>query len=157
MTESQIERPKKNKSATESGKNRRHPLKSQVVVEQVTGAIICTAHCQGRVHDFRLFKQSKVRPKAVVTCLADKGYQGIAQLHPHSRTPHKKPRKSYLSQLQKQQNRELARMRVICEHVNCKLKVFRILAERYRNRRRRFALRFNLSAGLYNYELSLPA
>lgn len=26
--------------------------------------------------------------------------------------------------------------------------------ERYRNRRQRFSLRFNLIAGLYNYELS---
>ncbi|MCA1626568.1 MAG: IS5/IS1182 family transposase, partial [Acidobacteria bacterium] len=30
----------------------------------------------------------------------------------------------------------------------------RIIAERYRNRRKRFALRFNLIAGLYNYELN---
>jgi len=29
------------------------------------------------------------------------------------------------------------------------------LAERYRNRRKRFGLRFNLIAGLYNYELRL--
>jgi hypothetical protein len=28
-----------------------------------------------------------------------------------------------------------------------------ILAERYRNRRKRFALRMSLFAGLYNYEL----
>lgn len=34
------------------------------------------------------------------------------------------------------------------------LKIFRILAERYRNRRRRFGLRFNLIAGIYNYELN---
>ena len=34
------------------------------------------------------------------------------------------------------------------------LKVFHILSERYRNRRRRFGLRFNLIAGLYNYELA---
>jgi len=29
------------------------------------------------------------------------------------------------------------------------------LAEKYRNRRQRFGLRFNLIAGLYNYELGL--
>jgi len=34
------------------------------------------------------------------------------------------------------------------------LKVFRILSERYRNRRRRFGLRFNLIAALYNHELN---
>lgn len=32
---------------------------------------------------------------------------------------------------------------------------FRIVAERYRNRRQRFSLRFNLIAGLDNYELDL--
>ncbi len=36
-------------------------------------------------------------------------------------------------------------------------KIFRILAERYRNRRRRFGLRCNLIAALYNYECSQAA
>ncbi len=35
------------------------------------------------------------------------------------------------------------------------LKVFRILAQPYRNRRRRFGLRFNLIAALYNRGLDL--
>ncbi|MEJ6485435.1 IS5/IS1182 family transposase, partial [Nostoc punctiforme UO1] len=35
------------------------------------------------------------------------------------------------------------------------LNIFRILSSRYRNRRKRFGLRFNLIAGIYNYELSL--
>jgi hypothetical protein len=55
----------------------------------------------------------------------------------------------------KKKNRELARKRVIGEHINRKMKIFKILAERYRNRRKRFGLRFNLIAGLYNYELRL--
>jgi hypothetical protein len=33
------------------------------------------------------------------------------------------------------------------------LKVFRILSDRYRNRRKRFGLRFNLIAAIYNLEL----
>ena len=45
--------------------------------------------------------------------------------------------------------------RRMVEHVIRGLKIFRILAERYRNRRKRFSLRFNLIAGLYNYELGL--
>ncbi len=40
------------------------------------------------------------------------------------------------------------------EHVIRSLKIFRILSERYRNRRRRFALRFNLIAAIYNFELN---
>lgn len=87
--------------------------------------------------------------------LADSGYQGLSQLHEKSKTPQKKPRKGELSGEQKQANRELARRRVVVEHVIRSLKIFRILAERYRNRRKRFSLRFNLIAGLYNYELGL--
>jgi hypothetical protein len=39
------------------------------------------------------------------------------------------------------------------EHVIGQLKVFRILQERYRNRRKRFGLRLSLMAGIYNYDL----
>lgn len=79
----------------------------------------------------------------------------MQKLHSKSRTPHKKPRKGELSDEQKQSNRELARRRVVVEHIIRSLKIFRILAERYRNRRRRFSLRFNLIAGLHNFELCL--
>jgi DDE superfamily endonuclease len=87
--------------------------------------------------------------------LADSGYQGLQKLHEKSRTPREKPRKSELTDEQKQSNRDLARRRVVVEHVIRCLKIFRILAERYRNRRSRFSQRFNLIAGLYNYELSI--
>lgn len=90
-------------------------------------------------------------------CLADKGYQGIAKLHPSTCTPTKKPRKGKLSKAERQHNRNLARLRVIAEHVNRKLKIFRILAERYRNRRKRFGLRFNLIAAIINFELALSS
>jgi hypothetical protein len=86
--------------------------------------------------------------------LADSGYQGLSKLHAKSKTPQKKPRKGELSGEHKRSNRELARRRVVVEHVIRSLKIFRILAERYRNRRKRFSLRFNLIAGLYNYEFS---
>ncbi|MDR2539526.1 MAG: IS5/IS1182 family transposase, partial [Chlamydiales bacterium] len=33
------------------------------------------------------------------------------------------------------------------------LKRFKIISDRYRNRRKRFSLRFNLIAGIYNLEL----
>ncbi len=126
------------------------------MVDQETKKIICTAHGRGKSHDFRLFKASKVRLKKDIECLADKGYQGIQKFHFLSRTPTKKRRGSDLSAQEKKMNRELAQLRIVGEHVNRKLKVFKILSERYRNRRRRFGLRFNLIAGLYNYELTLP-
>ncbi len=115
--------------------------------------MICTHHGRGPVHDFALYQRSKVEPHESLEVLADSGYQGLSKLHARGRTPHKKPRKSELTDAQKQSNRALARRRVVVEHVIRRLKIFRILAERYRNRRKRFSLRFNLIAGLYNYEL----
>ncbi len=79
----------------------------------------------------------------------------MQKLHGKSKTPRKNPRKSELTDEQKQSNRELARRRVVVEHVIRSLKIFRILGERYRNRRKRFAIRFNLIAGLHNFELRL--
>ena len=89
--------------------------------------------------------------------LADKGYQGIHRYHANSCIPHKKPRKGQLTKEQKRQNKEQAHLRVRVENVIRHLKIFRILSSRYRNRRKRFSLRFNLIAGLYNYELRLAA
>ncbi len=88
--------------------------------------------------------------------MGDKGYQGIHKLHAKSRIPKKKPRRGELSREEKKSNQELAKVRVVGEHINRKLKIFKILSDRYRNRRKRFGLRFNLIAGLYNYELRLP-
>lgn len=126
-----------------------------MLVDQQSKQIICTAHSKGRVHDFRLFKTSLVKLRSDIECLADKGYQGIQKLHPHSCTPQKKPRGGNLPLVDRLSNRRLAQRRVVSEHVNRSLKIFKILSERYRNRRRRFSLRFNLIAGLYNYELAL--
>ena len=129
-----------------------------MIVNGATGQIICTAFGKGRVHDFRLFKLHRVPMLPQQLCLADKGYQGITKLHSASCTPTKKPRRpANLSKSERQHNRLLARLRVVAEHVNRRLKIFRILAERYRNRRRRFGLRFNLIAGIINLELALPS
>lgn len=88
-------------------------------------------------------------------CLAAQGYQGIAKLHAGSCVPTRKPRGADLSTAERQHNRNLAQLRIVGEHINRRLKIFRILKEQYRNRRRRFGLRCNLIAGLLNYELAL--
>ena len=139
----------KKQRAYYSGKKKYHTLKAQVVAEQVTGQIICTAFRKGRVHDFRLFKREGVPLGPDQLCLGDKGYQGIAKVHANTCIPTKKAS-------ERQHNRLLARLRVVIEHVNRRMKIFRILAERYRNCRRRYGLRFNLIAAIINLELTYP-
>jgi len=117
--------------------------------------VICTHHGRGPIPDFALSGRSKIELHEGLEMLADSGSQGLSKLHAKSQTPQKKPRQAQLTEAQKQSNRELARRRVVVEHVIRSLKIIRILAERYRNRRKRFSLRFNLIAGLHNYELGL--
>jgi hypothetical protein len=82
--------------------------------------------------------------------LADAGYQGLTSLHSNSQTPAKKSKLHPLSAEQKAANCKLSRKRILIENIIRKLKIFRILSERYRNRRKRFGLRFNLTAAIYN-------
>ena len=50
--------------------------------------------------------------------------------------------------------RVLRQRLVWVEHVFARLKRFRTLASRYRNRRQQLGLHFNLIAGIYNFELA---
>jgi IS5 family transposase len=127
------------------------------LINQKTKEIICIVVRKGKVHDFRVWKESRVGIEKKTELLADKGYQGIKKIHSHSRTPIKKTKKKPLNKEQKQFNKQLAKERIVVEHVHRRLKIFRILSSRYRNRRRRFGLRINLIAGIYNYELSLSS
>jgi len=82
--------------------------------------------------------------------VADSGYQGIGQLHANSCLPQKKSKHHPLTDQQKASNREISQVRIAVENTIGRLKVFKILAERYRNRRKRFGLRFNLLAAIAN-------
>jgi hypothetical protein len=155
VTESPIEKPQKGQKRFFSGKQGEHTLKTQVIIHQKSTAIICLAHGLGRIHDFKLFKTSSVRFGELLKVIADKGYQGINKIHQLSETPIKKPKGKKLTKEHKKYNRELNRLRIAVEHVNRRLKIFKILSERYRNRHRRFGLRSNLIAGIYNHELAI--
>jgi IS5 family transposase len=125
-----------------------------LIANPKTTEIVATAFTYGSKHDFQLFKDDQTNIAEHIRVLADAGYQGLAELHENCQTPFKKSKYHPLTTRQKQRNRRLARKRIVIEHVFRKLKVFRILSERYRNRRKRFALRFNLIAAIYNLELN---
>ena len=128
-------------------------MKSQVLVDASSLKILATAHAKGPKHDYALFKERAPRCKPDVWYVADSGYQGLASRHPQSCLPVKKPKGEELSDEAKAHNRALGRFRIAVEHVIRSLKVWRILKETYRNRRKRFSLRFNLIAGLVNANL----
>lgn len=116
--------------------------------------IICTAFANGKRHDFRLFKESKTQIHPAIGVVTDTGYQGLQKIHAKTQMPKKKSKKNPLTKEDKRNNQQLSRERVLNENVIGSLKRFKILSDRYRNRRKRFTLRFNLIAGIYNLELT---
>jgi hypothetical protein len=124
-----------------------------VVVDKKTRKVICTAFANGKRHDFRLFKESKTRIHSTIQADTDTGYQGIKRFHSNSVLPKKRTKKNPLSAADKAANRKISSERVGNEHAIGFIKRFKILSERYRNRRKRFGLRFNLIAGICNFEL----
>ena len=124
-----------------------------MIADLNTEQILATDFCHGSKHDFQLFKESRSALSPAICALADAGYQGLAALHANSQTPAKKTKLHPLSLAQQASNRALSRERILIENIIRRLKIFRILSERYRNRRKRFGLRFNLIAALYNLEL----
>ncbi len=118
-----------------------------------SGRILSVRTGKGRRHDFHLLKTSGVRVHPRVQIACDTGYQGLQKLHTNCLKPVKANKKRPLSKEQKAANRAINSRRVVVEHAIRRLKIFRILGERYRNRRRRFGLRLNLIAALTNLEL----
>jgi hypothetical protein len=84
---------------------------------------------------------------------ADSGYQGILKFHNNSLTPVKKSKNNPLSDEDKLFNRTLSSERIFIENINAKIKVFRCLSSRYRNRRSRHLLRMSLICGFINFEM----
>ena len=123
------------------------------MVDKQTHQILCTQVGKGRRHDYHLYKSSKVHVHRETEVLVDTGYQGLQKIHARIRKPQKGSKKKPLSKDEKKSNRQINSVRVTVEHVIRSVKIFRIMAERYRNRRKRFTLRLNLIAAIYNFEL----
>jgi len=100
-----------------------------------------------------LFKESKTHIHKDTKTLVDTGFVGIQKIHTNSELPKKRSKKNPLTLEDKKRNQEISSERVICENIIGKMKRYKILSEKYRNRRKRFGLRFNLLAGLHNYEI----
>ena len=126
----------------------------QVVIDKKTRKVICIAYSNGKKHDFRLYKESKTRIHPETLAETDTGYVGIKKIHANSLLPKKRTKKNPLTKEEKRCNKEISSDRVTNEHGIGFIKRFKILAERYRNRRKRFGLRFSLIAGICNFDLA---
>jgi hypothetical protein len=97
-----------------------------------------------------LYKQSQAYIYPSTIAEVDTGYQGLQKLHANTAIPKKKSKKNPLTKADKKNNQQISSSRVVIENIIRELKIFRILSEKYRNRRRRFKLRLNLIAAINN-------
>lgn len=124
-----------------------------MVVDKRSTRVICTNFSNGKKHDFRLFKESRVYWNKEIKGVTDTGYTGIKKIRGNVILPKKASKNHPLTKQEKEENRKISSERVVNENVIGMLKRFKIIADRYRNRRKRFGLRFNLIAGIYNHEI----
>jgi len=148
-TEQPIERPKKNQKSYYSGKKKRHTLKTEIRVTQ-KGRIVHVSHSKpGAVHDFALHKEEPPLPTES-RAYVDSGYQGLDKLHKATELPYKSSKNNSLDQEKKDYNQALSKCRVVVENIIGDIKTFRILSDRYRNKCKRYNVKFNIIAGIVN-------
>lgn len=145
-TEQPINRPKgKDQKKWYSGKKKRHTIKHQVIAGKGGKILAVGKSSYGKVHDKKDYeRQHFILPEGVPK-KADMGYIGTTW-----QTPVKKPKGKFLSEEEKSFNRKLSKERIIIEHVIGKMKIFKILAERFRNPRGDHMMIFKNIAGFYN-------
>jgi hypothetical protein len=124
-----------------------------LIINGETGEIIGVCEEKGAVHDLEIFKRSKYHFLTDILLVGDKGYQGIKFYHSNSLTPYKRSKKVKLNDYQKWFNSQIGSYRIFIEHVNRRIKRFKILQYRYRNKQKKHLLRISLIAGLHNFEL----
>jgi hypothetical protein len=148
-TENQIERPKYNQKEYYSGKKKRHTVKTEIRVTKRGRIVHVSQSVPGSVHDFRLLEEGEEIPQGT-HAMADSGYEGLCNIHEDSETPKKKPKNGELTKEEKEKNTALSKVRVIVENILGDIKIFRIMSDRYRNKRIRFNLKFRIISGIVN-------
>lgn len=135
VTESKINRPKKNQAKFYSGKKKAHTIKTQVT--NLKNKLILTVSQQpGSVHDYQILKETKTEViKDSQRAVVDMGYTGLKSLHENCLIPKRKPRGKELTPEEKRLNAEISSYRIASEHTICHLKYSKILSTKVRSRK----------------------
>jgi hypothetical protein len=164
--EQKIQRPKDKtkRNAYFSGKKKTHTLKSQVAVDEETGAIADVSESvPGPTADLKLLEQSKLlqRLPEGVGGLADSAYQGIAKLHPLCASPRKKPWGKNKPRPPEDilYNHAFSCRRIVVENTINRLRRYQCLTQTDRQHRQNHTTRVCAVAGLVNRQLAhrMPA
>ena len=114
-----------------------------------------TGYKKGRRHDYAIYKKNHpATPKQVVNVF-DLGYLGVEKDFPKqlSSLPNRKNRNQKISEEERCYNKDQSKRRIVIEHIICRLKKYRILADVFRNRLRKYNKVSDIVSGLVNYRI----
>ncbi len=156
-TEQQIPRHvnKNKRKMYYSGKKKRHTVKNQIMVNKDGYILHKVAHKKGKRHDYDIYKKNHPVTSKEVVNVFDLGYLGVGKDYPKqiSSLPYRKKRNHKLSKEEKEYNKNHSKKRIIIEHSICRLKKYRILADVFRNKLRKYNKVSDIVSGLINYKI----
>ena len=116
----------------------------------LTGIIQAVRCRRGTVHDFKILIESNLKINLAARIKVDKGFQGIKKIYKNAEVPFKATKKKPLTVEQKKYNQQLAKERIIIEHLNRECKIFRICQERYRGKHKNYERTWKLVSAIVN-------
>jgi hypothetical protein len=164
--EQKVQRPKDpdDRDGFYSGKKKTHTLKSQVAVNEDTGAIVeVSDSVPGPTADIKLLAQSGLMQRLPegVGGIGDLAYVGIDQLHPQglAACPRRKPRGKPRPPEDVVYNTAFSRRRIIVENTIGRLRRYQSVTQTDRQHRQNHTARVCAVAGLVNRQLAhrMPA
>lgn len=158
-TERRVQKPvnKKRRNKLYSGKKKATTRKNIVVSDEKRTILILTPTKSGRRHDKRLIDKAQLARNIPdrVTIWNDTGFIGIQHSHRNAMMPKKRSRKHPLTDVEREENKLIASIRVVGEHAIGGIKRMKATTDIYRNHIPNLDDTFMLlSAGLWNYHLS---
>ena len=120
----------------DSGKRKRHTVKTQIMVNNQGLIIRKTGHKKGkRLTIYSIYKKNHpANPKQVVSVF-DLGYLGVEKDYPEqlSSLPYKKKKDQELSTEEKECNKSHSRKRIVIEYTICRMKKYRTVSDVFQN------------------------
>lgn len=139
-----------------SGKKKRHTRTHLAAVAPSKRILLFSQAHNGKEHDKGILNREHWVDHIPdeVKVQGDLGFFGLDNEFVNVEVPHRKPKGGELTQKQKEENKALARERVVCEHAFAGVKRYGIAKDIYRNRKPGFDDRSMFtSAGLWNFYL----
>jgi hypothetical protein len=136
-TERPINRPKdkEDRKTYYSGKKKAHTVKNNVITERGGKVVFLSNTYEGKKHDKKIADDERYKFPEGGTLWQDTGFQGFDPGEGVTlKQPKKKPRNKELTDTEKEQNREISKVRVEVEHQIGGVKRCQIVMQKFRNR-----------------------